>query len=101
MIAKAYIDMPLSQDKLDITPSFVEMLGLVNNTDQLKKGVDAVIDLRNQIPEQYGISPVLNNMLKSVIKKKQSAMAIATDKTAFQEQIDYINAKIGEEKKGF
>lgn len=101
MIAKAYIDMPLSQDKLDITPSFVEMLGLVNNTEQLKKGVDAVIDFRNQIPEQYGISPVLNNMLKSVIKKKQSAMSIATDKIAYQEQIDYINAKIGEEKKGF
>lgn len=101
IIAQAYIDMPLSQEKLDITASFVEMLGLVNNTNQLKKGVDAVISLRNQIPEQYGISPVLNNMLKSVIKKKQSAMAIAADKTVFQEQIDYINAKIGEEKKSF
>ena len=101
MIAKTYEDMPLTQEKFDITASFTELIGLANNIDQVKRGVDAVVGFRNQIPEQYGITPIINNMLKSAIKKKQAAMATASDKTSLQAQIDYINSKIGEERKGF
>ncbi len=100
-IEKAYSGMPTSQEKLNITPTFAELLGIINNTDQLKKGVDAIVSFRDQIPEQYGITPVINNMLKTVIKKKESAMSTASDKTTIQAQIDYIKEKIGEEKKGF
>lgn len=100
-IEKAYSDMPVSQEKLNITPTFADLLGIVTNTDQFKRGVDDIVSFRDQIPEQYGITPVINNMLKSVIKKKETAMSTAENKSPLQDQINYIKSKTGEDKKGF
>ena len=36
-----------------------------------------------------------------LIAKKESAKRVASDKTALQEHIDYVKAKMSEEKKGF
>jgi aminopeptidase N len=73
----------------------------VEDTDKLKNGVDMIVAFRKAIPEQYGITPYINNMLKSVISKKESAKALASDKTALQAQIDYIKEQIGEGRQGF
>lgn len=100
-VAKSYNRMPLSQDKFELTPAFVDLLGSISNTANLKSGVDMIVKFRDEIPEQYGVTPVINNMLKGLISKKETAKAAAGNKNALQEQIDYVKAKIGEEKKGF
>jgi len=101
IIAKAFKDMPISQAKFNLLQPFCEFLGVVKDTDKLKKGVDMVIEFRDALAA-YGLTPYVNNLLKGVISKKTAASAVATDKTNMQAQIDYINAKIeGGDKKGF
>lgn len=101
MIAKAFKDMPLSQAKFNLVLPLTQMLGKMNDTQKVKEGIDLIVDFRNDIPEQYGITPVVNNFLKQVIKQKESGLSNAANKSALQEQIDYINSKISEEKKAF
>jgi aminopeptidase N len=100
-IIAAYDKMPLSQEKLNLTQSFAEFTSKITTTEKVKAAVDAIVKFRNAIPEQYGISPVINNMLKGIITKKEGAKAIVQNKTPIQEQIDYIKAQIGEDKKSF
>ncbi len=100
-VASAYDGMPIGQAKFNLTPAFADMLSKVSSTDKLKKGVDLIVKFRDQIPEQYGITPVINNMLNGVIAKKETAKNVAADKTSYQAQIDYIKGKISEERKGF
>jgi aminopeptidase N len=101
MIAKAFKDMPLSQAKFNLVLPLTQMLGKMNDTQKVKEGIDLIVDFRNGIPEQYGITPVVNNFLKQVIKQKESGLSNSANKSALQEQIDYINSKISEEKKAF
>ncbi|MBC7829254.1 MAG: M1 family metallopeptidase [Chitinophagaceae bacterium] len=100
VIAGAFEKMPLSQAKFNLVQPFCEFLGTVNNTKNFKEGIDMVIDFRSAL-EQYGVAPVINNFLKGVITKKETAKTVASDKTGLQEQIDYVKTKIGDEKKGF
>ncbi len=101
VVAKAFDDMPVGQAKFNLTQPFAEMLGKVSSTEKVKKGVDMIVKFRDQIPEQYGITPIINNMLKGVITRKESAKNIAADKTPYQAQIDYIKGKIEGDRKGF
>ncbi|HEU4607198.1 MAG TPA: M1 family aminopeptidase, partial [Chitinophagaceae bacterium] len=101
IIASSYGKMPVSQSKFELTPAFCGLLAQVEDTDKLKNGVDMIVAFRKAIPEQYGITPYINNMLKSVISKKESAKALASDKTALQAQIDYIKEQIGEGRQSF
>ena len=101
MIADAFNKMPLSQAKFNMLVPFSDLLGTIQNTENVKKGVDMIVEFRNAIPEQYGLTPVINNFMKGIVTKKEAAKSKAQDKTAFQAQIDYINSKIAEEKKGF
>lgn len=100
IIAGAFKKMPLSQAKFNLVQPFCDFLATVQNTKNFKEGVDMVVDFRNAL-EQYGIAPVINNFLKGIISKKEITKTAASDKTALQEQIDYVTVKIGEEKKGF
>ena len=100
-IAKAYSNMPLSQDKFEQVKPFCDLLGTVTNTEKVKTGVDIVVKIRDAIPEEFGLSPLINNFLKSIITKKETAKSVTENKTVLQEQIDYIKQKIGEERKGF
>lgn len=99
-IAGAFDQMPLSQAKFDLLAPFCEYLGRVTNTEKVKSGVDMVVKFRNAIPEQYGLSPVVNNFLRTIISRKETAKATADNKAALQEQIDYVKKQIGEGKKG-
>ena len=101
IIANAFDKMPLSQAKFNMLVPFADLLGTIQNTDNVKKGVDMIVKFRNSIPEQYGLTPVVNNFMKGIITKKEAAKSMAIDKTAIQAQIDYINSKIAEEKKAF
>ncbi len=99
-IAKAVGEMPLSQAKFNLLPSFSEFLSKVNNTDNLKKGVDIIVDFREQT-KNFGLEPVVNGWLKGIVTKKEAAKAVASDKSALQAQIDYVKGKLGGEKAGF
>jgi aminopeptidase N len=100
VIAGAFGKMPLSQAKFNLVQPFTEFMATVQNTKNFKEGIDMIVDFRTEL-EPYGAAPVINNFLKGVITKKESAKTVASDKGALQEQIDYVKAKVGDEKKGF
>ncbi len=99
-ISKYFGDLPLSMTKISMLQPMSEYLTKISATDNVKKGVDQIIEFRGVV-EKYGYAPVINNMLKNVIAKKETAKVSATDKTALQEQIDYIKLKIEEPRKAF
>lgn len=53
IVAKAYNDAPLSQEKLTMSNKFLAYLSKVSDLSKVKSGIDKVITLRNMIPEQY------------------------------------------------
>jgi aminopeptidase N len=53
IIAKAYGDAPLNQEKLAMSNKFLTYLCKVSDISKVKSGIDKVITLRNMIPEQY------------------------------------------------
>ncbi|WP_430898326.1 MULTISPECIES: M1 family aminopeptidase [unclassified Paraflavitalea] len=93
-VALAYKNMPISQDKFEMTQALCDMLAKVTDTKQLKEGVDLVVAFRKAIPEQYGITPVINNFLKGIVTKKEAQKEKGGDKASLQEQIDYIKSKM-------
>jgi aminopeptidase N len=100
VVAKAFKDMPVSQAKFNLLQPFCEYLGTVKDTKKVKEGVDMVIEFRDALAA-YGLVPYVNNLLKGVIAKKETAKAMTAEKNGAQEQIDYINGKIASEKKSF
>ena len=95
-IVGAYGKMPLSQEKFDLTLKLCDLISKTNDLGKVKNGIDKITAFREGIPEQFGIRPVINNFLKGIISKKESAKKIAIDKGPLQEQIDYIRKKIEE-----
>jgi aminopeptidase N len=81
--------MPLSQAKFSSLSSIVEFLAKVNDEVKFKKGVDAVVTFRNEIPApaRPQTDPVINNVfLKGLATKKEAAGA--------QALADYVKEKI-------
>lgn len=89
-IADAFGKMPLSQAKLNLAKPLSDMLLKVTDTEKVKKGVDLIIDLRDAIPAQYGISPYINAMLNNIASGKQ-----ASGSKEGAEQAEYIKAATG------
>ena len=87
--------MPVGQAKFNFSMAYAGMLGKVSNTDKLKHGVDLLIQFKEAIPSAYRgqTDPVFDNLLKGVAKKRQAAGS--------QDQADYINSRLSNEKKGF
>lgn len=100
-LLNAYGEMGLSQEKFNLTQPLCDLIARTTNTEKVKRGVDQIVKFRDGIPEQFGITPVINNFLKGIITKKEAAKATLEDKAAVQEQIDYVKSKIEEEKKAF
>lgn len=100
-ILSTYSNMALSQEKFNLTQPICDLIAKTNDTEKVKRGVDAIVKFRDGIPEQYGITPVINNFLNGIIRKKEAAKATLENKTAIQEQIDYIKGKVEKERKGF
>lgn len=93
-ILSTYESMSLSQSKMNLTATFAAYLGIVHETELFKKGVDAIISFRDAIPAQYEIAPIINNMMKPVIGKKESAKKQGGDISALDTQIEYLKKKI-------
>jgi aminopeptidase N len=103
MIAENYTKMPLSQAKFEATGPFGQFLAKVKDTEKLKKGVDAIVEFREAIPESFRgqTDPFINgSVLKNLLTKKEEALKTnPADASILQQQIDYIKAKL--DKKGF
>ena len=71
-IAKRFDDMPLSQEKVMAVSGFATYLEKVQNLANVKKGIDLVIKLRNQVPEQFRgfVDPMLKGGLTKLGKAK-------------------------------
>lgn len=94
-IIASYGKMGLTQAKFNLTTSLANFLGIIKNTDKVKRGADEIVKFRNSIPEQFGVTPVIDNMLKSIIGKKEAAKKEpGADVNALQEQIDYVKGLI-------
>lgn len=93
-ITKAYSSMGLSQAKFNLTATYANMLGTIKNTEKVKRGIDEIVKFRDAIPEQYGLGPVFENFLKTIIGKKETLKKAGEDVNALQEQIDYIKSKM-------
>ena len=98
-----FASLPLGQAKFDLIKPLCDYVSHINNTEKVKAAIDEIVEFRNALPEQYGITPVINGFLKQVIssKEKQKETATGSAKDGLQEQIDYIQSKISAEKKGF
>ncbi|HSZ87408.1 MAG TPA: hypothetical protein VK787_15350, partial [Puia sp.] len=67
---------------------FAHFLGNVKSTDKVKKGVDLLVKIRGDIPQQYHsfTDPEINGALKELMQKKQGA--------SLMDQSDYIKSKL-------
>ena len=93
-IVSAYNKMGLTQTKFNLTSTLAGFISNIKNTDKVKAGVDAIVNFRNGIPENFGVTPVIDNMLKTIIGKKETAKKTGEDVNALQEQIDYVKSKL-------
>ena len=80
--------MPLSQAKFRAIGSLVEFLGKVTNLSNFKKGVDAVVKLREEIPptSRQQTDAFINAALKGLADKKETAGA--------KEMAAYVKSKL-------
>lgn len=93
-ITNAYSNMGLSQAKFNLTATYATLLGNIKNTEKVKRGIDEIVKFRDAIPEQFGLGPVFENFLKTIIGKKETLKKAGEDVNALQEQIDYIKGKM-------
>jgi aminopeptidase N len=87
-LTSAFESLPFGNIKYLKVAAYANFLGQVNNTGNLKKGVDIIVNFRDKIPKEYrGITdPVINGELKDLMTKKRVK--------GLTEQADYIKSKI-------
>ena len=93
-VADKFEQMPLSQGKFGAINSFVELLSKVSDMDNFKKGVDMIVNFRNEIPQSFRAQtdPFINGVaLKGLADKKEAAGA--------KEMAAYVKSKIPADKK--
>ena len=95
-LADGFDKMPLSQKKMDILPYFAAMILKVQNNDQAKKGIDAIVKFRDGIPaeQKEELSNLINKNILVPIAERKNASGL-------KEQADYIKSKLPGGKKGF
>jgi aminopeptidase N len=71
-IYNRYNEMPLSQEKVSGTEAFCAYLEKVQNLANVKKGIDAAITFRMQVPEQFRsfVDPSIKGGLDKIAKAK-------------------------------
>ncbi len=91
--------MPL---KMELLQPMCEYIANINSTEKVKAGVDQIIRFRDALAKDRDSSavPVIDSLMKQIVEKKQSTKSSSSDKAAVQSQIDYIEAKLAEEKRG-
>jgi aminopeptidase N len=53
IVSKSYDEMPLSEEKIYSSMSFIDFLTKMNDQNKIKDGIDKVASFRKMIPEQY------------------------------------------------
>ncbi len=89
MIISGFDKMPLSQEKFEEFPQFAALLLKMNDTEQFKKAVDALVRFRESIPanQRAEISTLINNnFMKPIGQRKEAA--------GLKEQAAYILSKV-------
>lgn len=89
-----YKKMPLGQEKLNITFAFATLIGNTSQTEDVKEGIDAMLEFRNAIPERYGLNPVFDNFFKLIIGKKETIKKTNPNTGEWEIQINYIKQKL-------
>lgn len=92
-ISANFEKMQVGQAKFQFTMPYATMLSKIKNTEKVKHGVDLLITFKEAIPQAYRgqTDQYFDNALKGIAKKKQSE--------GLQDQADYINNKLANEKK--
>lgn len=95
VVSDNFEKMQVGQAKFQFMMPYASMLAKVKNTEKLKRGVDLLIQFKEAIPQAYRgqTDAYFDQALKGIAKKKQAA--------GMQDQADYINTKLANEKKGF
>jgi len=95
LLLREFNDMPPSQAKMNLLQPFAMMLVKANDIEKVKTAVDMIVKFRDEIPEEYGISPFINSLLQGIINKKQTANPVPGGS---DEQINYIKLKMNPKK---
>jgi len=89
LLAEEFDNLPMSQSKIDDLPYFAGMVFRIQNTDQFKKGIDAIVKLRESIPSEQKeeLGKLINEkILKPIADNKRTQ--------GLKEQADYIKTKL-------
>ncbi|MDF2388742.1 M1 family metallopeptidase [Nostoc ellipsosporum NOK] len=93
------------QEKFDAVGNISTYIAALRNTDKVKKGIDAVVKFREQIPAAYRAQtdPYINGMvLKGILASKSKALEAQPNDADLKAQVEYIKAQLSDEdKKGF
>ncbi|WP_028788731.1 M1 family metallopeptidase [Terrimonas ferruginea] len=93
------------QEKFDAVGNISTYIAALKNTDKVKRGIDAVVKFREEIPASYRTQtdPYINGMvLKGILAAKSKALEAQPTDAGLKAQVDYIKAQLSEEdKKGF
>ncbi len=87
-----YASLQFGNEQFFSIKPFAHFLANVKSTDKVKKGVDLLVKIRGDIPQQFHsfTDPEINDALKDLMQKKQAAGST--------EQADYIKSKLPAEK---
>jgi aminopeptidase N len=74
IIFNDYKNAPLSQAKVKQTIVFGNYLAIVKNVDEVRKGVDEIMNVRNQVPEKYRgfIDPAIKQTFNKIAASKRA-----------------------------
>lgn len=80
-IAKSFDALPLGQEKITAIPKFAGYLKNLSNLDNVKTGIDKIINFRNQIPEQFiqYVDALFTSSLNSIGTAKGAAIQAYID----------------------
>jgi aminopeptidase N len=94
VVVKNFTDLPLGQEKFEMLQPFADFLSKVKDPEKLKKGVDLIVEFREEVPQAFRgqTDPFINNLILKGLASKKTAAGL-------KDQADYINSKI--DKKGF
>src|SRR5690606_16386957 len=85
--------------------NLVTYLSVINDFDKVKRGIDAIVKLREAVPDAYRnqTDPYINGMiLKGLLASKKKAAAANPSDAGLQSQVQYLESVMPDaDKKGF
>ncbi len=88
-LAARFKETPFGSEKFMLLRPFSDLLIRTKNTDNFKKGIDMIVELRDSIPEEYRyrIEGFINGMIFNRIIMEKKSMGL-------NEQADYVKSKL-------